>query len=161
MKNWIIAASAFMLTALVAPQAAPLQTQDIEIVRETPQGRIAWPIKAEIADNDETRAYGFMNRQKIPPSTGMLFVYPQPMVVKMWMKNTLVSLDMLFFDATGKVVFIKERAQPGDLTPQGPDDEVCAALEVAGGEVKRLGFKTGDRLGDTKLLEPCAKATYE
>ena len=59
---------------------------------------------------------GLMNRDSMPQSAGMLFVYPTPQQVGFWMKNTLIPLDMIFVDATGTVTRIHRGAQ-GDLTP--------------------------------------------
>lgn len=158
MRFVVLAFLALWPLAARAADAPAFEKTHIAIVRENALGRISWPLKVELADNDERRAYGFMNRAKIPPSTGMIFVYDRPQPVRMWMKNTVISLDMLFFDMNGEVVMIKDRAQPGDLTPVGPDEAICAVLEIAGGEAARMGIKPGDRLEDVKPLEPCAQA---
>ena len=65
---------------------------------------------------DEIRQ-GLMFRESMPMSAGMLFVYEEPRRASFWMKNTLISLDMIFADATGTVRRVHEGAVPGDLTP--------------------------------------------
>jgi len=64
----------------------------------------------------------------------------------MWMKNTLIPLDMLFVDARGQIVNIHERAVPGSLETIGSGAPVRAVIELNGGTVARLGIKPGDRV---------------
>lgn len=100
----------------------------------------------ELAKSEAQRMHGLMFRDNLPEGTGMLFDFQAPLVVRMWMKNTLIPLDMLFFDRAGRVVGMVQNAQPGDLTPVGPDQPVIAVLELPGGQAARWGLKVGDRL---------------
>ena len=68
-------------------------------------------VKAEIADTDESRQFGFMEREKIPDGTGMLFVFDRDQVLSFWMKNTPLEnyyndtkFDVLSLDEYVKVV---------------------------------------------------------
>jgi len=74
---------------------------------------------------------------------GMLFVYESPRPASFWMKNTLISLDMLFADKTGRVTHVHHRAIPGDLTPIDGGDGVYAVLEINGGLAKDYGITKG------------------
>ena len=65
-------------------------------------------IQAEVADEPNERALGLMNRKKIDKNKGMLFVYHYPSAPQFWMKNTLVSLDILFSDYEGRIIKIFE-----------------------------------------------------
>ena len=71
----------------------------------------------EVADTDESRSNGLMHRRSIPQFSGMLFIYDTPRRVSFWMRNTLISLDMLFFDEHGVLQKIHPRAVPLDETP--------------------------------------------
>ena len=76
----------------------------------------------------------------------MLFPYPVPQEVTMWMRNTYVPLDMIFIRADGVIHRIAERTEPFSertIASQGP---VTAVLELAGGAARRLGLKAGDRV---------------
>jgi uncharacterized protein len=64
----------------------------------------------------------------------------------MWMKNTLIPLDMLFVDAQGRIVNIHERAVPGSLDTLAAAAPVRAVVELNGGTVARLGIRPGDRV---------------
>ncbi len=108
-------------------------------------------IKVDVVDTPATREIGLMCVRKMPKNYGMLFVFPQDIYLNFWMKNTLVSLDILWIDADKKITVIHERLKAS--TEKTPDDQVATAggkgqyvLELAAGEAKRRGLKAGDRL---------------
>jgi len=151
-----------LLTALLAAapaqalMAPPEPAKDTLTIARPADGK-TWDIAVEIAATPAAREHGLMNRRIVPQGTGMLFVYDRPQPVNMWMRNTLVPLDMLFFDPSGRIVFIHERAIPGDETAIGPSQPVCGALEIGGSEVERLGIRIGDVIR-TKQLAACMAA---
>ncbi|MEO6186777.1 MAG: DUF192 domain-containing protein [Steroidobacteraceae bacterium] len=99
-----------------------------------------------LAQTSEEQQQGLMFIQQLPNDHGMLFVLGTPRPMSMWMKNTYVSLDMLFVDARGRVTHIVERAKPlsEDIISSG--GAVAGVLEMAGGEVQRRRIAVGDRL---------------
>ncbi len=103
-------------------------------------------LTVEIADTPETRRTGLMHRASLPPLSGMLFDYGRVQPVTMWMKNTLIPLDMLFADETGRIVHIHENARPGDLTVISSQQPVLAVLEVNAGFVQNHRVQKGDYL---------------
>ena len=113
---------------------------------ETRQGAVS--VSVEVATTPETRETGLMNRTELTQDAGMLFVYPPDRAIALWMKNTLIPLDMLFIDDAGVIRFIKHEAQPHDLTPvPGPTGVAArAALELNGGRAEALGIVVGDRI---------------
>ena len=98
------------------------------------------------AETPQTRAQGLMFVDRLQPEQAMIFVYTQPQFVGMWMKNTLIPLDMLFVDADGCVVKVHERAQPGVLDTIAADAPVVLVVELAGGVAGSLGLRVGDRV---------------
>jgi uncharacterized protein len=109
---------------------------------------IRWPggqasFAVEVADDSKERAKGLMFRERLATSAGMLFVYDSPRRASFWMKNTLIPLDMLFADETGRVTRIHPDAVPGDLRSIDGGDEVLYILEVNGGLAKRLKIPEG------------------
>ncbi len=100
----------------------------------------------ELAETPAQMAQGLMFRRSLGADSGMLFDYKEPTVATMWMRNTLIPLDMLFVDEHGRIVNIHERAVPQSddvIAAAGP---VRAVIELAGGAAARLGIKPGDRV---------------
>jgi len=97
----------------------------------------------ELADDDAERELGLMNRPHMASSAGMLFVYQRPQHSYFWMKNTLIPLDMIFADATGKVTHVHSNAKPQDETPIDGGQNVTYVLEINGGLAKGLGLVEG------------------
>ncbi|XDA99538.1 DUF192 domain-containing protein [Sulfitobacter sp. LCG007] len=97
----------------------------------------------EIADDVAERAQGLMNRKSLPSSAGMLFVYERPQTLSFWMRNTLIPLDLLFMDQSGKVVRIHRMARPLDETPIVGGEGLTHVLEINGGLADRLGIVEG------------------
>jgi uncharacterized membrane protein (UPF0127 family) len=85
-----------------------------------------------------------MFRPAMAPDSGMLFEYPAPTVATMWMRNTLIPLDMLFVDAQGRIINIHERAVPLSLDVISAAAPVRAVIELNGGTASRLGIAPGD-----------------
>jgi uncharacterized membrane protein (UPF0127 family) len=100
----------------------------------------------ELADDSSERAQGLMNRESMARSAGMLFVFEKPRAVAFWMKNTLIPLDMIFTDRTGRIQHIHENAIPHDETPISGGDDIYSVLEINGGLSKIYGFQAGDAL---------------
>jgi uncharacterized membrane protein (UPF0127 family) len=100
----------------------------------------------ELATSPAQMMQGLMFRQSLAPDAGMLFDYQAPSMASMWMKNTLIPLDMLFVDATGHIVNIHERAVPGSLDTIAAAAPVRAVIELNGGTAARLGIRPGDRV---------------
>ena len=97
----------------------------------------------EVADDAAERAQGLMFRENMAKSTGMFFVYERPQRAMFWMKNTLISLDMVFADATGRVTRVHSNAVPQDTTTIDGGPGVQFVLEINGGLAKRLGIVEG------------------
>ena len=100
------------------------------------------------ADTPQTREQGlmFVADGEMRPDQAMIFVYDPPEQVAMWMKNTLLPLDMLFVDVNGCVVTIKQNAQPGSLATIGSRLPVALVVELKAGTVAARGIAPGDRV---------------
>jgi uncharacterized protein len=101
---------------------------------------------AEIADTEELRQRGLMFRHFLPEDKAMLFDYQKPRPVAMWMKNTNISLDMLFIREDGTIAAIAENTVPQSLDTISVQEPVRGVLEMAAGTVKRLGLRPNDRV---------------
>ena len=76
----------------------------------------------------------------------MIFIYDPPQYVAMWMKNTLLPLDMLFVDQRGCVVTIKQNAKPGSLATIVSRVPVLLVVELKAGTIAAQGMAVGDRV---------------
>jgi len=100
----------------------------------------------ELALTDAQMEQGLMYRRSMPANAGMLFDFKTPTNVTMWMKNTVIPLDMLFLDPKGKVIDIHERAVPFSTDIIASKMPARYVIELNGGTVARLGIKTGDQV---------------
>ncbi len=102
---------------------------------------------------DEERARGLMFRRSVPESYGMLFDFKRDQEVSMWMRNTYVSLDMIFIQGDGRIRRIAENTETelDRIIPSG--GPVRAVLEVVAGTAKKFGIQPGDRVS-SPLLRP-------
>ncbi|MGA9855407.1 MAG: DUF192 domain-containing protein [Gammaproteobacteria bacterium] len=105
-------------------------------------------IGVEIASTDAAREHGLMNRTHLASGHGMLFVYPNAQLRYFWMKDTLISLDILFFDAQRRLINESADTPPCKADPCPTYASTAPAqyvLELNAGAVKRLGIKTGEQ----------------
>ena len=102
--------------------------------------------RVEVAASPEQQTVGLMFREAVGPAEGMLFDWGAPRESSMWMRNTLVPLDMLFIAADGRVHRIAKRTVPHSLAPVDSRGPVRATLELAGGTAERLNLRVGDRV---------------
>jgi len=135
------AACAARPAAEPAPAATPSAAP--RVIVET-AGGASLPVTVELARTDEERARGMMHRRELGPEAGMLFLFSECEQRAFWMKNTLLSLDMLFIDDGGRVVGLIERAEPLTTSPRDPGVPSRYVLEVNGGWAARHGVRPGD-----------------
>ncbi len=98
----------------------------------------------EIANTPEKRRLGLMHRTTLAPSAAMLFEYPEPRKVSMWMKNTAIPLDIIFINKEGTIVKIHTHAEPFSEQSISSEQPVLAVLEVNAGLVEKFNIKIGN-----------------
>jgi uncharacterized membrane protein (UPF0127 family) len=152
-----IALTALVCSWLASPLQAATDEADAIPLSAFPRERIAIATRSSFrqpvfeawrADTYATRAQGlmFVEDAEMRPDQAMIFIYEPPQYVSMWMKNTRLSLDMLFADADGCVVTIKERATPLSLADIRSGRPVVLVVELKAGTVARQGIRVGDRV---------------
>jgi uncharacterized membrane protein (UPF0127 family) len=136
-----VLALAAVFSVLISPALA-LPRSDLLVQTASSEFRF----DVEIADDASERAEGLMYRETMADNAGMLFLYSAPQPVQFWMKNTPMSLDIVFVRADGTIARIAERTTPfsEDMIPSG--EKVSAVLEVKAGMMHQLGVRVGDRL---------------
>ncbi len=120
----------------------------------TPSGVRSFNV--EVADTPRSREIGMMWRTEVPRGTGMLFDFKTPEQATFWMENTLVSLDLIFIRADGRIANIAANAQPLSRALIPSDGPVLAVLEIGAGESRRLGLAAGQRV--THRIFPAVRA---
>ncbi|MEW6436796.1 MAG: DUF192 domain-containing protein [Pseudomonadota bacterium] len=144
-RHWrLFGAFLVLLAATALPGLAQSDRNVLSI--ETAGG--AYKFNVDVMRSQPDLEKGLMFRKSIPADYGMLFDFQHEQTIMMWMKNTLIPLDMIFMDKTGKVVGIIANAEPMSekiLTVSAPTD---AVLEVRGGTAARIGLKVGDTVRD-------------
>jgi len=101
---------------------------------------------AEIATTPAQRERGLMFRTRLAERHGMLFDFGQEQEVRMWMKNTLIPLDMVFIGADGRIHRIEQNARPGSLDLISSKGPVRSVLELKAGTARKYGIEPGDRI---------------
>ena len=133
--------SALCFLTACQPQAQSLPTRSFTL--QTTDGR-ALPLSVEVANTDVTRGTGLMHRKSLCDTCGMVFVWPQPLPISMWMKNTEIPLDMMFF--RGNKLLHIATAEPHDLTPVTAGQEVDMVLEMNAGWAEENNVRPGSTL---------------
>lgn len=137
----VVQSMGFLLLLLIGSTAnADNRVLDIE----TQDGKYTFDV--ELALNDKERAVGLMNRPHMNADSGMLFRFDFVQPVAMWMKNTLIPLDMFFIRADGTVANIHHNAEPHSETVIRSSEAVLYVLELNGGVAAKLNIKSGDTI---------------
>ena len=149
--------AAWLLVVMTSIAAAGCRDSVVEIKSANAHIRL----NVEVADSDEERAIGLMNRESMTYNSGMWFIYETPRTVAFWMRNTLIPLDMIFVDQHGEVQKIHMNARPLDETPIPGGDNIQFVLEVNAGLSERYGLGAGDFIRHPSIKQdpvwPCQK----
>ncbi len=103
-------------------------------------------IVVEIAESDYEQQQGLMFREKLPEGQGMLFIYPDEKERVFWMKNTKISLDMIFINSRYEIVRIQPYTRPLSEKLYPSDKPAQFVVEVPAGFCERYGIKKGQRI---------------
>ncbi|TFV72119.1 DUF192 domain-containing protein [Bradyrhizobium frederickii] len=143
LQGWLAAILVAAGCAVASAPAGAASFQPLEIV--TRNGVQVFSV--EMATTAEEKETGLMYRKELADGKGMLFDFSPEQEVSMWMKNTYVSLDMIFIGANGRIMRIAENTEPLStkiISSKGP---ARAVLEVVAGTVQKYGIRVGDRVG--------------
>lgn len=105
----------------------------------------------EIADEQEEREVGLMFRKDLPQDQGMLFDFGTDRLVTMWMRNTPLSLDMVFIDRSGTIVRVAENTTPFSTDIISSREPVRYVLELNAGVASGHGIRSGDKVSHPLL----------
>jgi len=102
--------------------------------------------RVEVARTPQEQARGLMFRTEMGPDEGMLFPYDPPRVLSFWMKNTVLSLDLIFIGPDRRVINVAANAVPYSEASIVSDAPAIATLELNAGRAKELGIVAGARV---------------
>jgi uncharacterized protein len=131
-----------VLACAVAFPAAALEKQPLTFTASSGSHAIT----VEVADTESTRSTGLMYRRSIGPDEGMLFIYDREQEITMWMKNTYISLDMIFVKRDGTISHIATNTEPFSENIIPSEGPAIAVIEMAAGSANRLGLRPGDKV---------------
>jgi len=127
-----------------ATSSSPADATAAAVVITTPTRKVTFHV--ELARTNEEHERGLMYREHLASDAGMLFLFDQPSLQAFWMKNTLISLDMIFIAADHTIAGIVMDAEPLTLTTRRVDEPSQYVLEIGGGIAAQLGLAAGQRV---------------
>jgi hypothetical protein len=138
----LVAASAVLAAFYITPATKAASVQPLEIA--TKSGVQVFSV--EMATTEEEKQTGLMYRKELPDGKGMLFDFSPEQQISMWMKNTYISLDMIFIRADGRILRIAENTEPLSTKIISSGGLAKGVLEVIAGTAQKYGIKPGDRV---------------
>lgn len=121
-----------------------------------PPGRAPVTVRAEIARTRAETRRGLMFRRRMDADAGMLFLFDRPRRMSFWMRNTLISLDMIFITGEQRVLGVVDHAMPGSEEPHEVEGFSQFVLEVNAGFARANGIVPGTvvRFEDVRDVPP-------
>ena len=147
MKKYILILLFFLVLVVMILMYFFAMDKRVPITIKGKQSDVLYQV--EIADTQEKAMKGLMGRKSMPQNQGMLFIFPQPQFIKMWMKNTYIPLDMIFFNSQNQVIYLYEGARPMDESIISCPWPAQKVLELNAGQIQKQAIQ----LGDEMLLE--------
>ena len=159
LRRGLLAACGALLLACAVPTRA--QSGPLENLEAFPQNdleisdgkKVRQVLHVWLADTPPRQSQGLMFVRSLPLMRGMLFVYPEPKQISMWMKNTYIPLDMVFIDTRHRIMQIVEQTTPHSLDLIKSHGPALAVLEIGAGEAKRLALHTGQKISHPALTD--------
>jgi uncharacterized membrane protein (UPF0127 family) len=143
----LVVALAVAACAQPAPRAQIDPSSGLELEQvtiETARGPVNFTV--EIADDEAERNRGLMFRQSLPRDRGMLFHFQEPEMASFWMRNTIISLDIIFIAPDGRILNVADHTTPYSEAPVPAVGMTRGVLEINAGQAEELGIRPGDRV---------------
>jgi len=154
----LIIVLAFILFSISSPKSKKTKDrQPATSIPNTPAFRMDGQVKVitgngpvtidiEVADSEDERTQGLMYRYSMEENQGMYFIFPEEDFRSFWMKNTYISLDIIFINANHEIVSIQKYTQPKSTYSQPSEKPAKYVLEVNAGFADKYGIKPGDKV---------------
>ena len=141
---WTLSLCLFLLSPLACSSKERQLKPIREVALEGSSGEVR--VQVEIANDKKTIEYGLQHVKKLGPKQGMLFDFKTDGKRYFWMKNTYVSLDLIFINSQGEVVFIESNTTPLSMKTVEYDVNAQFVIEVVAGFAKENGIRVGDKM---------------
>jgi uncharacterized membrane protein (UPF0127 family) len=141
-RPWLALGAIVALCLFTGLGAQAASVQPLEIV--TKSGVQVFSV--EMATTEEEKTTGLMYRKELADGHGMLFDFSPEQEVSMWMKNTFISLDMIFIRSDGRILRIAENTEPQSTRIIPSMGLAKGVLEVIAGTAKKYGIAPGDKV---------------
>jgi uncharacterized membrane protein (UPF0127 family) len=142
-RSWL---AAILVIAGLTVASAPVGAADFQPLEIVTKNGVQ-VFSVEIATTEQEKQTGLMYRKELADGKGMLFDFNPEQEVSMWMKNTYVSLDMIFIRADGRILRVAENTEPLSTKIVSSRGPARAVLEVVAGTAQKYGIRAGDRVG--------------
>lgn len=156
----IVVSLAFLLISIYTPkrnrpnhkEATPLTNpspsfrKDGDLTIYLSQNNSEIKVDIEVVKNDEERMRGLMYRHYLPDSAGMLFIFPTEELRSFWMKDTFISLDIIYINSKKEIVSIQKYTQPKSTYSIPSEKPAIYVLEVNAGFTDKCGIIPGDKI---------------
>ena len=161
-KGWIVAGViGFLLVSEVGvrvlPHTAAPDFPRSTLTIQTADGAVH-DFNVQVATSGAQLEYGLMFRHYLADDAGMIFLFEPPQVIQMWMKNTIIPLDMVFLKNDGTVSYVAENAKPQSLDVISSPGLASAVIELKGGIAAKLHIQRGDKVKSHDFDVAVAKA---
>jgi len=134
-------------STVTTPSVHPVSGLEVLPLTITPIGQDRpHAFRVEMARSPQEQARGLMFRTEMGADEGMLFPYAQPHILSFWMKNTVLSLDLIFIGEDHRIVNIAANATPYSEASIRSTAPAVAVLELNGGRAKELGIVPGSKV---------------
>ena len=121
-----------------------LKVNAAELIIQTQENTYMY--QTDIADTVEKQQLGLMFQKELPENYGMTFLFDKKSVLKMWMKNTYIPLDMIFFDEQGIITHIHKNAEPFSEELILSKVPAKGVIEVIAGTADEKNIQVGDKI---------------
>jgi len=129
-----------------ASTAAPMFKKQGELILTKSDGKSIVSIDIEIADDDAKREVGMMGRSVMEERQGMFFIFEEEQLASFWMRNCILSLDMIFINKHGEIITIRKNTKPFSDDSYSASAMTLFVLEVNAGFTDKYGIKEGDMM---------------
>lgn len=145
MRRWLLTVVSLLMVAGCSPaEQAQTTLPKAQITIDAPGGPV--PFVVEMATTPKQQEMGLMFRTELGVNEGMLFDFGREDLHAFWMKNTILSLDMIFIRADGTISTIAEDTIPYSEAPVPSSEPVRAVLEIGAGRSRALGIVPGAKV---------------